>query len=302
MDTSVKGIQYFYQIDFFNQVPTRVKSQVHDLPVLSVPQPTPVDNNTVRENIVLNSEDRFIYSGVKAAPTIAASDSPQLPESRETLVRAAPSIAPFNSPNEILAETSVAEPPQITRKTPAEDLIGRPASIPGAQTTPPFRPDRPDLAAPPANELPREDATPDQSIKVIPRAEFNRAMRAYKPDAGSFLQPGGYEKQDFERSQFFAEPETGNAAALSINSPLESSFLPGETENQAQKIEAQQPELPVEPAFRGISDPDYEPDKSFAAQNQLKGENFLARQAFRLYEMISSTGILNTGNQVDFYF
>ena len=40
---AVKGIQYSYQIDLFNQVPTHVKTKVRNLPVLSVPEATPLD-------------------------------------------------------------------------------------------------------------------------------------------------------------------------------------------------------------------------------------------------------------------
>lgn len=298
MAIAVKGIQYSFQIDFFNQVPTHVKSQVHDLPVLSVLQPTPIDRNIGRDTVILNNDDRYSYAGVRAAPQIQSPSTDIEFTTPADVVEAAP--PPAISP--VLVDTSVAEPTLIQRRTQSEASISRPATPPIAETTGEFVVARTDLPAPPPSELPREDANPVEQVKGIPRADFNRALRAYKPDAGTFLQPAGYEKADFNRTEYFAEPEKAAAPALPAASPVKEVYVPGVTENKAQTIETQSPEATVKPAFKGSTDPLAPVETDLQSKTQLKGENFLARQAFKLYEMIASTGILNTGNQVDFYF
>lgn len=56
---SAKGIQYTYLVNYFNQVPTRVKSQVHDLPPLAVPNPTPVDIYLSQTAFMPAGDERF---------------------------------------------------------------------------------------------------------------------------------------------------------------------------------------------------------------------------------------------------
>jgi len=298
MAITVKGIQYHYQIDFFDQVPTRIKSQVHDLPVLSVPQPTPIDKNIGRDMVILNNDDRFSYSGLRAAPQpflIGPSVDVYNPEpfvkaSAETVVRPE------------LVNNSLAEPPQIQRRIPSEFSVARPATSLAAETVNPSRAEPDEIPVILPEQPPREDATPLEPVKATPRVDYARAMRAYKPDALSYLQPGGYEKTDFSRSDFYNEPEKSQAPVLPTASPVQEVFIPGVTENKAQTVIGQDSDSEIKPEYVGSTSPEEPLPDDFVSKNQLKGENFLARQAFKLYEMIANTGILNTGNQVDLYF
>lgn len=302
MATAVKGIQYSYQIDFFNQVPTHVKSQVHDLPVLSVPQATPIDRNVGRDTIILNNDDRYSYAGVRAAPAITPTSSSNTVNSIDPTAANTIEAAPPPAISPVLIDTAVAEPTLIQRRNQSEAAIARPATPPLAETNGEFIIARSDLVAPPANELPREDATPDEAVKATPRADFNRAMRAYKPDAGTFLQPSGYEKADFDRSQYFAAPDKNAAPALPTASTIQNIFLPGSTENTARRVDAQNSDVAIKPAYQGSTAPKEPAAIDLENKTPLTGENFLARQAFKLYEMIAGTGILNNGNRVDLYF
>lgn len=298
MAITVKGIQYSYQIDFFDQVPTRVKSQVHDLPVLSVPQPTPIDKNIGRDTVILNNDDRFSYSGLRAAPQPFIQNPSADVYDPEPVVKA--SAEPVVRPE--LVNNTMAEPPQIQRRLPSEFSVSRPASPLAAETAAPARVEPNEIPVALPEQPPREDATPLEPVKAIPRVDYARAMRAYKPDALSYLQPGGYEKTDFSRTDFYNEPAKSEAPALPTASPVQEVFLPGVTENKAQTVINQDSDSEIKPEYVGSTSPDEPLPDDFVSKNQLKGENFLARQAFRLYEMIASSGILNTGNQVDLYF
>lgn len=302
MSISVKGIQYSYQIDYFNQVPTHVKSQVHDLPVLSVPEPTPIDKNIGRDTVILNNDNRFSYAGTRAAPSL---NQP----AEEAILATEPMVVAAAAPAAITpeqTESSVIEPALIQNRIGSEASIARPAFQPVAETLGnplAVADDAGQKNTPPLHETPpRQDATPDIAVKAIPRQDYIRAMRAYKPDAFSFLQPGGYEKADFSRTEFYNEPADQPSPALPAASPVKEELIAGITENRAQRIENQDPAERAPKEFRGVSDPDFQPQTDQAEKMQLKGENFLARQAFRIYEMIAQSSMLATGNQIDLYF
>lgn len=68
MRVSTKSIQYIYQVGYGSQLPAQFKSQAHNLPVLSAPQPTPVDQLQLQSQYLPNNDNRFSY----AAPEITA--------------------------------------------------------------------------------------------------------------------------------------------------------------------------------------------------------------------------------------
>lgn len=68
MRVSTKSIQYIYQVGYGSQLPAQYKSQAHNLPVLSAPQPTPTDQLQLQSQYLPNNDSRFAY----AAPEIAA--------------------------------------------------------------------------------------------------------------------------------------------------------------------------------------------------------------------------------------
>ncbi len=74
MDAStVKGIRYTYQIDYMNAEPTHLKSQVHNLPVVSEPQATALDSFQKQVDTYVPQRDTAVtYS----APTDANISSP----------------------------------------------------------------------------------------------------------------------------------------------------------------------------------------------------------------------------------
>lgn len=74
MDVStVKGIRYTYQIDYMNAEPTHLKSQVHNLPVVSEPQATALDSFQKQVDTYVPQRDTAVtYS----APTDASLSSP----------------------------------------------------------------------------------------------------------------------------------------------------------------------------------------------------------------------------------
>ncbi len=305
MGISVKGIQYSYQIDFFNQVPTRLKSQVHDLPVVSVLRPTPIDKTEVTDSYLPLAEQAFPYASPRAAAPI------QNVSNTEML----PTVAPTSQLNAITLQTNriestpqfdsaIAEPAQIDRKLPAANANLRPATPLAAETERdnPLMPA--ELPAPLAETLPTAEARPVEAVKAMPRYEYNLALRAYKPDAGSFLQPAGYEKAEFARAEFFAEPPrtvTEPPALPPASSQSEINPL-AEGENRIQPALARR--VPDESSGEALLRTEREQPLTAKTEQpeqtmRLRGENFLSRQVFRLYDMISTPAMFHTGNFVD---
>jgi hypothetical protein len=313
MAIAVKGIQYSYQIDFFNQVPTHVKSQVHDLPVLSVLQPTPLDRTQAGDTYLPMSDQAFSFAGPRAtAPSPITSPLDPLPSIAPTSLLTAladPNGSPVGEPAGRVASTpqfasAIAEPAQIARSMPAVNANLRPASPLAAETetSSPLMPA--ELPNPLPETLPTAEARPDEQVKAVPRYEYNLALRAYKPDAGSFLQPGGYEKSDFARADFFAEPSrtvTEPPALPQASSQVAVNPL-SESESKVQPaVAAREPtETAGEALLRNEREQPLTAKTEQPEQTQrLTGENFLARQAFRIYDMLTAPAMFNTGNLVD---
>jgi hypothetical protein len=276
MVTRVKGIQYSYQIDFFNQVPTRLKSQVHDLPVLSVQRPTPIDENEQKQAVIPDAENRQTYAGTNAAPPAQELISGSLTDNTvETVQNAA---APTNFTTSRQPAQIVSYPgPQENRVTPLN-------------TEPQLNLHNVSAAEP--NDIPRSDSKPDEPVKAIPKFEFNRVQKAYKPDYASFLQPAAHqdllianqppvEPQPLHRPQNITPNpqnpvEMVNSRAVPIESqPIKETAAP-ETTTPAQ--------LPAN------------------AREDTTTQNFLMQQAQRLYEIFGDTGLISTNRQIDFYF
>lgn len=317
MAISVKGIQYSYQIDFFNQVPTHVKSQVHDLPVLSVPEATPADRYTSQNNFVPDNEERFAWAGTRGTPEIQPPLQTDNIESTPLRTGSNVTASPPTLISPILTETSVGEPQLIERRTEAESVVARPASSLSAETGRSFVLPLTELPAPLPSQLPAQDAAPQDEVKAIPKADFQRALRAYRPEAGSFIQPAGYETVDFFRAAYFNTPGTAaEQAALPVASSIKEVNPLSENEAKIQTAESRRPEAttvvtPVPERGAAAEPPRMQPLDSDqttataagnAAVNRLTGENFLARQAQKLYDLVSGAAMLNIGNQVDFRF
>jgi hypothetical protein len=317
MPVSVKGIQYSYQIDFFNQVPTRLKSQIHDLPVLSVQEPTPIDKNVGQGAVVPNNEQRQSYAGVRAAST-----------GRVNVETAVPSLPTSNDEN-VVAPVAAAPLPSAPmnnaidsgyRATPANLLAGqnpiqlrfdfeynlnrqRPETTENLSAPPVYQPQLNTRTSPAveAEDFPVADVTPGEPVKAIPKALFLQAQRAYKPDYGSYLQPAGYESPLQTGAVNMADP------APIASRPLETEALNGqELANTS-----------IEPSIQTAPEPIGQTDNQNQAgnktmdtgQNQAQNLNpaqmmqsFLDRQAQRLYEAFANTTVLGTANRIDLYF
>ncbi|MGM0598943.1 MAG: hypothetical protein ACQETH_03895 [Candidatus Rifleibacteriota bacterium] len=286
MAISVKGIQYSYNIDFHNQVATSLKSQVHDLPVLSAPEASPVDINKSNSQIVPDFESRKTFAGPTASPV----------ETPESGVNAGPSPAaafdakvPPNSQQEPLFNHENGFSNQ-TQSLPEKDNTAQTIdNMPGFEINPSLR------SVELSEKIPQADSQPLEPVKAMPKAQYNRAMRAYKPDYGSFLQATGYENPDQAGAvQNNSEGETllESAAPLPSN-PLSNRanapdvFAPVNKENIAE---------PVEADFK-----DYALEEN-AARNAQQPENFVVRQARRIYEIISDSALVSSGNKIDVYF
>jgi hypothetical protein len=286
MVTSVKGIQYSYKIDFHNQVATSLKSQVHDLPVLSAPEATPVDINKSDGQIVPDFENRKIFAGTKAAPV-------PTPESG---VEAGPDPdaafdenVPANSSTEPLTNREV-QPGKRALKNPARENTDQTIdNLPGFEVNPSLR------SIELANDVPKSDSQPLEPVKAMPKANYNRAMRAYKPDYGSFLQTTGYEppmQAGAVQSNLQSQAPVGNLAPMSSISPNGTNnaakfFAPVNEENIAEPLEAE---------YQTLN------EKENTDKNIEKPENFIVRQARRIYEIISDSALVSSGNKIDVYF
>lgn len=297
MSIKVSGIRYTYQIDFFNQVPTQVKSQVHHLPPAHAPQPTEIDRREDMRSHLLNTEDRFPYSGVRAAPAIA--DSPTQPAAspptgerladQPLTTTASPAPSSFDrtaanaSPAAQTAFPAAAIAGNFPNRT-AAPATGSPLA-PTSLATPPLAETIPIGELPTAEAIPQLDAEPATEVKAIPKYEFIRAMRAYKPELASFLQPTGYETINDQR----VTPEAG----IPASQPAQLNTAVGQTPLQITDAE------PIEPSATtnmGVANP------SNDFNQPRKGENFMVTQAFKLYELISGNAFMTAGSAVDMQY
>lgn len=320
MATSVKGIQYSYQIDFFNQVPTRLKSQIHDLPVLSVQEATPVDINVGQDTVIPNNDQRQSFAGVRAASTGQTepdtSTSPAAPTPLESTVQAAPlPSAPMNNsintgynstPANLLAGQN---PVQVAFDSELNLNRQRPVPTENLSAPPSFQPQLNTRTSPAveAEDIPVADRSPVEAVKAIPRALYLQAQRAYKPDAGSYLQQTGYESP--LQSGAVTMPEAVQPATrplateplLNQSDNMRNTTVEGATVTAtAQTADAA---TITAPENTGATENNMnEDDRQPRIQAGDMVQNFLNRQAQRLYEAFANTTILGTSNRVDLYY
>lgn len=310
MAISVKGIQYSYQIDFFNQVPTRLKSQIHDLPVLSVQEPTPIDENVGRNAVVPNNDQRQSFAGVRAASTGLAdslpntdvqTNTPETPDSAQVSAAPLPGVpvneainTGYNStPANLLAARN---PIQIAPDSELNLNRQRPEPTENLSAPPSFQPQINSRTSPAveAEDIPVADRNPVEPVKGIPRALYLMAQRAYKPEAGSYLQQTGYEEP--MQAGAVVEPQLIEPVNRPLaTEPLQQNAQSNTSVEPAIQVAAEKaPEIPAPE-----TNPEPEPEATAPAADMV--QNFLNRQAQRLYEAFANTTILGTSNRLDLY-
>jgi hypothetical protein len=295
MAITVKGIQYSYQIDFFDQVPTRLKSQVHDLPVLSVPEPTAIDDYSRLAANLPDTENRLTTAGVNAAPEAVKAE----------IVGESPGVgfseaSALNNQQPIFGQFATGQN-QEALKADANQASAKPAIVENRFTPVASEPQQ-NIKFYPAVEsedIPTVDSKPDESVKATPRFLFNLAQKAYKPDYGTYLQTTGFEEK-FQAGAVNAEP-----AAPSISRPQVSSPHPIDRTEMANTIV--EPE-PVGNNFENTDikqsiDSNYsDTDSTLTEPVERSGSSFIAMQAQKLYELYDSTSLFLSNRQIDFYF
>lgn len=85
MDT-VKGIQYSYKVNYFNQVPTYVKTKVRNLPAISVPETTPLDR-ALRDSFISGNQpepgvNTSINKLAEQKSSVTGTQQPEIPTLR----------------------------------------------------------------------------------------------------------------------------------------------------------------------------------------------------------------------------
>lgn len=288
-NSTIKGIRYSYQIDYFNVVPTHLKSQVHNLPVVSEPQATPLDLYIKQDNYVPNNDSRITYAAPSAAVLAApvaenAGSSTTVPGIRPMLSTGgigsagAQSILPPNDTNPLLSETHVAEPQQIVRASQAESLVSHPASAVSAESG--MNGNVGNVLHPTqqfvgidqiSSDIPASDANQNESVKANPKADFQRAERSYIPNQNSFFQRNGLESVVTDGSTLEINSTANNLATAS-----------NETVNRVENSNAPS-EVTNTPAYM-IPGPDETPETDLNTQFF---NRFLGQQAKRLYGFIS---------------
>jgi hypothetical protein len=288
--STIKGIRYSYQIDYFNAVPTHLKSQVHNLPVVSEPQATPLDLYIKQDNYVPNNDSRITY----AAPTAAVPAAPSLESvGSSTTISAfqsniptggigsasALNIAAPNDTNPLLAETHIAEPQQVFKSSQAESAVNHPASAVAAEAG--LNGNIGNVLHPTqqfvgldkiSSDIPSSDASPIEEVKANPKADFQRAERSYIPNQNSFFQKTGLESVVTDGTTLEANSAKNNLATADIETAKDI--------EAAQKVE---PETNNTPAYL-IPGPDETPETDTATQFF---NRFLGQQAKTLYGYIS---------------
>ena len=288
--TTIKGIRYSYQIDYFNAEPTHLKSQVHNLPVVSEPQATPLDLYIKQDNYVPNNESRVTY----AAPTAAVSASPAIDNtSSSTTIPTAHStmatggvgysgVQNINAPNDInplLSETHIAEPQQITRASQAESTVSHPASPVSAESG--LNGNIGNVLHPTqqfvgidqiSSDIPTSDANPIEGVKATPKAEFQRTERSYIPNQNSFFQSDGLESVVTDGSKLENNKISNNLATAPI-----------ETVREAEASTTSQPVNNEIPSYL-VPGPDEIPETNNTTDYF---NRFIGQQAKALYGYIS---------------
>ncbi|GAB4272748.1 MAG: hypothetical protein Kow0029_11740 [Candidatus Rifleibacteriota bacterium] len=298
MAVSVKGIQYSYQIDFFRQVPTRLKSQVHNLPALSVQQPTPIDINSVQDSVIPDNDNRKSFAGVRAAPISdnvpqirnVPGSSPEAAAQPEPPTKAPPSPAMIQRPDSI-----------ISLLPPENRIIGRPELTENLFAPPSFQQQNNIRTFPAveAEDFPRADGNPIEPVKGIPKSEYIRAQRAYKPESGSYLQATGY--------------EAPRQAGAVIATPPPAAITRPENITPVPRSRVEMSDTSVRPAFANNTPGPQKNTLNLKMEAELRNSNeekttpapvqsFAEKQAQRLYEVFAASGLLLNNNRVDFYF
>lgn len=286
--STIKGIRYSYQIDYFNAVPTHLKSQVHNLPVVSEPQATPLDLYIKQDNYVPNNDSRITYAAPSAAVSAApisenAGNSTTVPGIRPMLSTGgigsagAQSILPPNDINPLLSETHVAEPQQITRAAQAESIVSHPATPVSAESG--LNGSIGNVLHPTqqfvgidriSSDIPTSDANPIEGVKATPKADFQRAERSYIPNQNSFFQRNGLESVVTDGTTLEANAAANNSATADVSTIA--------------RIESAQPtESRTVPSYM-IPGPDETPETN---PNTRFFNRFLGQQAKTLYGFIS---------------
>ncbi len=287
--STIKGIRYSYQIDYFNAEPTHLKSQVHNLPVVSEPQATPLDLYIKQDNYVPNNDSRITYAAPTAAVSAApvsetAGNSTTVPGIRPMLSTGgigsagAQSILPPNDTNPLLSETHISEPQQVMRSVQAESVVSHPASPVSAESG--LNGNIGNVLHPTqqfigidniSSDIPNSDANPTDGVKATPKSDFQRAERSYIPNQNSFFQRNGLESVVTDGSTLETNSISNNLANADIETVrnVESSNAPSEVTNK--------------PAYM-IPGPDETPETD---SNVQFFNRFLGQQAKRLYGFIS---------------
>ena len=287
---TIKGIRYSYQIDYYNSEPTHLKSQVHNLPVVSEPQATPLDMYIRQDNYVPNNDSRITY----AAPTAAVSASPSLESvGSSTTISAfqhniptggigsanALNVSAPNDTNPLLTETHIAEPQQVFKTSQTESAVNHPASTVAAEAG--LNGNLGNVLHPTqqfvgldkiSSDIPTSDANPIEEVKANPKADFQRAERSYIPNQNSFFQKTGFESVVTDGTKLETNSVSNNLATADI-----------ETVEDIESAQATAPESNNRPAYL-IPGPDETPETEPATQFF---NRFLGQQAKTLYGYIS---------------
>ena len=288
-NSTIKGIRYSYQIDYFNAVPTHLKSQVHNLPVVSEPQATPLDLYIKQDNYVPNNDSRITYAAPSAAVSAApvsenAGNSTTVPGIRPMLSTGgigsagAQSILAPTDTNPLLSETHIAEPQQIMRASQAESVVSHPASSVSAESG--VNGNVGNVLHPTqqfvgidqiSSDIPTSDANPVEGVKATPKAEFQRAERGYIPNQNSFFQRTGFESVVTDGSTLETNSVANNLATADVETvnKVENTNAPAEVKNT--------------PSYM-VPGPDETPETDLNTQFF---NRFLGQQAKRLYGFIS---------------
>lgn len=261
MESTVKGIRYSYQINYLNTEPTHLKSQVHNLPVVSEPQQTPLDIQKNQDAYIPSNEARMTYAaptaGMSAAPAVNlnTSSATTVPTGRNVMSTGGignagllNTVAPTDT-NPLLTETNISEPQQIARATQAESAVSRPASNVAAQSG--LNGNLGNALHPTAqfvgldkiaSDIPASDASPIESVKANPRLDFQRTERTFIPNQNSFFQNNGLESVVTDGDELEANAASNNAAtarvseidnienAQTVEKPIPSYMIPGPDE------------------------------------------------------------------------
>ncbi len=105
MRVSTKSIQYIYQVGYGSQLPAQYKSQAHNLPVLSAPQATPVDQLQLQSQYLPNNDNRFSYAAPEITAPFNQIDYSAAPVATESSVVSASPQATTVAPTPVFVDT-----------------------------------------------------------------------------------------------------------------------------------------------------------------------------------------------------